>query len=144
MMKLSIRVVDGAYVNQTWPFVAPFIEDALQKGGDFPDWSANYNAEHIRLYVTSGSWLLIVAVDEEGKLHGACTVSFVNYPLHRVAFITSIGGKLITSEDALAQFKNILRASGATKIQGYVRESMVRLSKRYNFEPRNTLVETLI
>ena len=38
----------------------------------------------------------------------------------------------------------LMKAHGATKIQGYGRESIVRLWKRFNFEPRNTLVEVLI
>ena len=143
-MELSIRAVDQAYVNQTWPLVEPFIADAMEKGDEFPEWSANYNVDHIRLYVTTGAWLLVVAVDETNKVCGACTVSFINYPLHRVAFVTSIGGRLISSKDTFEQLKRILKSYGATKIQGYGRESIVRLWKRYDFEPRNTLVETLI
>lgn len=143
-MELSIRAVDQAYVNQTWPLVEPFIADAMEKGGEFPEWSANYNVDHIRLYVTTGAWLLVVAVDETNKVCGACTVSFINYPLHRVAFVTAIGGRLISSKDTFEQLKRILKSYGATKIQGYGRESIVRLWKRYDFEPRNTLVETLI
>lgn len=143
-MELSIRAVDQAYVNQTWPLVEPFIADAMEKGGEFPEWSANYNVDHIRLYVTTGAWLLVVAVDETNKVCGACTVSFINYPLHRVAFVTSIGGRLISSKDTFEELKRILKSYGATKIQGYGRESIVRLWKRYDFEPRNTLVETLI
>jgi hypothetical protein len=143
-MELSTRAVDQAYVNQTWPLVEPFIADAMEKGGEFPEWSANYNVDHIRLYVTTGAWLLVVAVDETNKVCGACTVSFINYPLHRVAFVTSIGGRLISSKDTFEQLKRILKSYGATKIQGYGRESIVRLWKRYDFEPRNTLVETLI
>jgi hypothetical protein len=143
-MELSIRAVDQAYVNQTWPLVESFLTDAMEKGGEFPEWSANYNVDHIRLYVTTGAWLLVVAVDETNKVCGACTVSFINYPLHRVAFVTSIGGRLISSKDTFEQLKQILKSYGATKIQGYGRESIVRLWKRYDFEPRNTLVETLI
>jgi len=120
------------------------LTDAMEKGGEFPEWSANYNVDHIRLYVTTGAWLLVVAVDETNKVCGACTVSFINYPLHRVAFVTSIGGRLISSKDTFEQLKQILKSYGATKIQGYGRESIVRLWKRYDFEPRNTLVETLI
>jgi hypothetical protein len=116
----------------------------MEKGGEFPEWSANYNVDHIRLYVTTGAWLLVVAVDETNKVCGACTVSFINYPLHRVAFVTAIGGRLISSKDTFEQLKRILKSYGATKIQGYGRESIVRLWKRYDFEPRNTLVETLI
>ena len=84
------------------------------------------------------------ALCQMAQIHGACTVSFLNYPLHRVAFITTIGGKLISNDDTFQQLKTILKASGATKIQGYGRDAIVRLWKRYNFEPRNTLVEVLI
>ena len=88
--------------------------------------------------------MLIVAVDEENTIHGACTVSFMNYPLHRVAFVTAIGGKLISNEDTFEQLKNICKQNGATKIQGYGREAIVKLWSRYGFEPRSTLVEIKI
>lgn len=143
-MTVSIRFVEQNYVHQTWPLVEKFIAEALEKGGDFPDWAANYTVEHARVFVVNGAWLLIVAIDETGAIHGACTVSFINYPLHRVAFVTAIGGKLISSQDTFAQLKAILKSYGATKIQGYGRDSIVRLWKRYEFEPRNTLVEVLL
>jgi hypothetical protein len=143
-MTLTIRHVDVNYMQQTWPMVKPFIDEAMEKGGEFPDWAAGYNVDHIQGFLTAGQWLLLVAIDEENVIHGAATVSFINYPLHRVAFVTAIGGKLISSQDTFAQLKVILKQRGATKIQGYGRESIVRLWKRYDFEPRNTLVEVLI
>lgn len=145
-MTLSIRFVDTAFVNQTWPHAEQFIAEAMDKGGGgaFPEWASNYNLHHIQAFVASGAWLLIVAVDENGVIHGACTVSFINYPLHRVAFVTAIGGKLISGKETFAEFKQILKRYGATKIQGYGRESIVRLWKRFDFEPRNTLVEVLL
>lgn len=143
-MTLSIRHVDVNYMQQTWPLVKPFIDEAMEKGGEFPDWAASYNVDHIQGFLTAGQWLLLVAIDEENVIQGAATVSFINYPLHRVAFVTAIGGKLISSQDTFAQLKAVLKQRGATKIQGYGRESIVRLWKRYDFEPRNTLVEVLI
>jgi len=143
-MTLFIRHVETEHIQQIWPVVQPFIEEAMQKGGDFPDWAQSYNVAHIQAFLTVGQWLLLVAVDEENKIHGAATVSFINYPLHRVAFVTTIGGKLISSEDTMEQLKLLLKQRGATKIQGYGRPAIVRLWKRYNFEPRNTLVEVLI
>jgi hypothetical protein len=143
-MTIAIRFVEPTHVNQAWPLVEGFLADAFTKGNDFPDWAANYTVEHVRAFVTGGSWLLIVAVNEKNEVQGACTVSFINYPLHRVAFVTAIGGKLISNQDTFAQLKQILKQHGATKIQGYGRESIVRLWKRYDFEPRNTLVEVLI
>jgi hypothetical protein len=143
-MNLSIRPVDVNYIQQTWPLVKPFIDEAMEKGGDFPDWAAGYTVDHIQVFLTSGQWLLLVAIDESNVIHGAATVSFINYPLHRVAFVTSIGGKLISNKNTVEQLKSLLKQRGATKIQGYGREAIVRLWKRYNFEPRNTLVEVLI
>jgi hypothetical protein len=143
-MNLAIRPVDANNVHQLWPVVRVFIDEALASGDGFPEWAACYNADHILQYLVSNAWLLIVAVDEENVIHGACTVSFINYPLYRVAFITTIGGKLISSKNTFEQLKQVLRAYGATKIQGSGKESIVRLWKRFKFEPRNTLVEVLI
>jgi len=143
-MNLTVQYADTNYVQQLWPKVEPFIREALDKGGDFPDWAASYTVEHVQSYLTAGQWLLLVATDENGEIHGAATVSFINYPLHRVAFVTSIGGKLISNDNTFEQLKQILKQRGATKIQGYGRPAIVRLWKRYNFEPRNTLVEVLL
>jgi hypothetical protein len=96
------------------------------------------------MFLTSGQWLLLVAVDEEKTIHGAMTVSFVNYPLHRIAFVTTTGGKFIANPELLEQLKVLVKAHGATKIQAFCRESMVRLLSRAGFEPRNTLVEVLV
>jgi len=143
-MSLSISHVETNYVQQVWPMVKPFIEEAMTKGGDFPDWAQNYTVDHIQSFLTNGAWLLVVAVDDNNIIHGCATISFINYPMHRVAFVTAIGGKLISSQDTFEQFKALLKLRGATKIQGYGRDSIVRLWKRYDFEPRNTLVEVLI
>jgi hypothetical protein len=140
-MNLTIQYVDINYVNQVWPSVTEYLEDALVKGNDAPDWSECYNIHHVQTFVTSGIWMLLVASDEEGKIHGAATVSFANYPMHRVAFITLIGGRMIANRDTFEQLKAVLRQRGATKVQGYGRESIVRLWKRFGFEPRTTLME---
>jgi hypothetical protein len=143
-MTLQIKVVDTNFVHQVWPQVEGFIATALDSMDDFPEWSKGYNIEHIRQYVTSGQWLLFVAINDQGNIQGCATVSFINYPLHRVAFITATGGKFIATKEVFAQLKRILKELGATKIQGYGRESIVRLWRRFEFEPRNTLVEVLI
>ena len=143
-MSLTVRPVDANHIQQVWPMVEGYIQEALDKGGDFPDWAASYNASHVQAYLVSGQWSLLVAVDEESKIHGAMTISFINYPLHRVAFVTTTGGKFIANPELLEQLKALVKLHGATKIQAYCRESMVRLLARANFEPRNTLVEVLV
>lgn len=143
-MILTVKTVDTSYVQQTWPLVEKYIEEALVKGHDFPDWSRSYTKEHVQHYLTSGQWLLVVATDENNEIHGAATISFINYPLHRVAFMTTTGGKFIVNPEVFEQLKAICKQYGATKVQAFCRESMVRLVERCNFESRNTLVEVLI
>ena len=139
-MSISIQAVDTTYVQRVWPLVEAYLQSALDKG----EGPADYNIHHVQMYLTSGQWLLLVATDEDNTVHGAATVSFINYPLSRVAFITAIGGKLISNDETFEQLKALLKQRGATKIQGFGREAIVRLWKRYNFEPRNTLVEVTI
>lgn len=139
-MTLTVTVVDIDYIQRTWPEVKQYIDDAL-KTEEFPEWSEAYTLDHVLGFLTSGQWRLVVVIDENFKIHGCATLAFANYPLHRVAFITTIGGKLIASRDTFEQLKNILRGFGATKIQGFGKPSIVRLWKRFGFEPRLTLVE---
>jgi hypothetical protein len=136
-MNLSIRPVDTTHVQQVWPLVEQYLQAALEKDGTCTD----YNIHHVQMFLTTGQWLLLVAVDEDNAVHGAATVSFINYPLSRVAFITTTGGKEIAGPELLAQLKAIVKQHGATKIQAFGRDSMVRLLSKSGFQPRNTLVE---
>jgi len=138
---INIQPVPLEFTNQTWPLVEHYIAAALEEG-DLGE--PMYNLNHVRGYVTSGAWLLLVAVDENNDIHGAGTVSFSNHPLHRVAFVTTVGGKLISNRDTVEQLKAILKQNGATILQAFGRPSIVRLWRRYNFESRNTLVEVLL
>ena len=143
-MTLQIQPVSANYVAQVWPQVKDFLQEALVKGDPVPEWSDNYDISHVQGFLTSGAWELVVAADEQGVIHGCCTVSFANYPKNRVAFITLIGGKLISNQDTFAQLSNILRLAGATKIQGAAREAIARLWSRYGFKERYRIVETNI
>jgi hypothetical protein len=112
--------------------------DAQQYGGD------DYTLDQVKGFVCSGQWLLLVAVDEQGAIHGAATVSFLNMPNDRIAFVTFIGGRLVSSKESVRQLKEIFKALGATKIQGAARESIARLWHRFGFEERYRIVETKI
>jgi hypothetical protein len=138
-MTLTVQYVPLTYVAQTWPLVEGYIADAFAKSnGD------DYTVEQVKVFVSIGQWLLLVARDEQGEIHGAATSSFINYPNDRIAFITSIGGRLISNQDTFKQMSDILKANGATKIQGMARPSIARLWKRYGFKERTMLVETRI
>lgn len=134
-MSLTIQYVPTEHVAQSWDKVDKFLADALKHGTD------DYNIDQLKAMTCMGQQLLLVAVDESMKVHGAATVSFINYPNHRVAFITAVGGKLITGADTFQQLRRVLGLQGATKIQGAVRPSMAKLIKKHGFSEVAALVE---
>ena len=87
-----------------------------------------------------GLWLLVGFWEGE-RLAGAISVAFSNMPNDRIAFITSMGGNTLITDDNLTQFKSLLKSFGATKIQGCVRKSVARLLRRLDFKERYILVE---
>jgi len=135
---IEVRYVPVTYAAQSWENVEEHIKSALKHG------HGDYTIDQIKLLVCMGQWLLLVAIDEDLKVHGAATVSFINYPNDRVAFVTSIGGKLISNQETFKQMVDILKNQGATKIQGMARPSIARLWSRYGFKERTTLVEVKI
>ena len=137
-MTTQVQYVPVEHAAQTWPLVKEHLESALEYS------HGDYTIDQIQLLVCMGQWLLLVAVDDEGKVHGAATASFINYPTDRVGFITAIGGKLIANKENFAQLCAILKAKGATKIQGMARPAIARLWSRYGFKERSALVEVRI
>lgn len=134
---MRLRPVGMQYVNQAWLKAEQFIRDAENQYKD-----VEYTADQIRVYVTSGQWMLVMVMsDDDTDVVGALTISFTNYPNDRIAHITAIGGKLITERDTYQQLSDILKANGATKIQAMVQESGARLWRPLGFEQRAILVE---
>ena len=131
---MKIQHVPVEYVNQTWPLVEKFIDESVaQSKGDF-------TTEQIKVYVTSGQWMLVVAVDDAGDVCGGMTINFFNRPDDRVAFVTATGGKLIISPETFDQLKAIAKTFGATCVEAAGRESMVRLLSRCGFEEKYRIV----
>jgi hypothetical protein len=130
---MNIQHVDVNYVNQLWPQVEKFIDAALAYQDD-------YNLEHAKVYVTNGTWVLIVAIDDDQVIHGAATIQFYNRPKDRVAFVVTMGGKLITGHETYAQFTELLKAFGATYIEGASRESAARLWQRFGLQEKYRVV----
>jgi len=137
-MNLTVAPVSIQHVHQTWPLVEQFIADALKWAGD------DYTLEQVKTYIARGDWMLVVAVDEENKVHGATAVNFFNMPNDRIAFVVAIGGKLISNQDTYKQLVTLLKSYGATKIQGAAREAIARLWTRYGFKERYRIVEAKI
>lgn len=137
-MNLTIKPVFTDSFHHAWPLVEGFLAEALKWGED------DYTVDQAKLCLSTGKWILVVAVDEDNKIHGAAAVDFNNMPNDRVAFVVAIGGKLISNQDTYAQFTALLKAYGATKIQGAAREAIARLWTRYGFKERYRIVEAKI
>lgn len=130
---MRIERVDVGHIHQVWPLVESHIASALEHAKN------DYTLESVKVLLVTGQWLLLVAIDDEG-VQGAATVLFTSRPHDRVAFITAIGGKLISSEDTVDQLKKLLGMLGATCIEGAARESIARLWSRYGFEEKYKIV----
>lgn len=126
---MKIQHVDVNYTNQLWPQVEQFIDAALAYQDD-------YTLDHAKVFVTNGTWMLVVAIDEDGIIHGAATIQFYNRPNDRVAFVITMGGRLITGPDTYAQFTDLLKAFGATYIEGASRASAMRLWERFGLKEK--------
>lgn len=139
MSDLTIQAVPVSLVHRAWPDVEAFLRDALTQAN-----VEDYNVDQLKGMVAQGAHELFVAVDVLNHVRGAATVSYINYPNNRVAYITAIGGRLISNRDTWQQFSEILKSRGATKCAGSARESIARLWRRYNFETKYAVVETLL
>ena len=130
------EVVQPNYVYHIWDKVEKYLEGGLSKSG------GEYNIHHLKQYLTSGQQTLVIVIDEEFKIHGAVALEFTNFPNERIAYITSIGGRHMTSQDLWEQFEDILRQLGVTAIRGGAHESVARLwRKLFKFEQRYIVVE---
>lgn len=127
------------FVAQIWEKVCPFIANALEYAQD------DYTLDQVKVYLSTGQWIMIVASNEINEVVGASTITFHNYPNDRVAFVTTVGGKFISDTDTYNQFKEILKGFGATKIQGAARKSIARLWRtKLGFKERHIIVEAKI
>ena len=131
---MNIQEVPLAYVNQVWPKVEGYIANALQHS------HGEYTSDDARVFATSGSWHLVVAVLDDGSIRGAALVSYFNRPRDRVAFVMAIGGRLVSNVNTWEQFEDIMRRNGATCLEGAARESIARLWSRYGMQNKYSIV----
>jgi len=131
---MNIQLVPLSMIHQTWHLVEGFLKDGLEHAED------DYTIGQVRAEVAKGSWMLLVAVDENG-VQGAMTINIYNAPNHRVAFVTSTGGRFIINKDTFKQLCNLVKEFGATKVRGVGRDSVVRLLSSVGMRKRYTIFE---
>ena len=137
MTFLKVQLADVKHLPQIWPLVKNYLENALK-------YTEDYSADQIKVFLSTGAWILIVAVDELQQVHGAATISIENGPNHRTAMITTIGGKGIIRKDTFEQLHFMLKSFGVTRLQGFVRDSLVRLYSQHGLVKKSNLVEIKI
>lgn len=133
---MRLQNVAQGHIQIMWPEVKEYIESALKFSG------GEYTAEQLKVLLVRGEQTLLVVIDDKNKIHGCITVQLIDYPNFRVAFITSIGGRLISTPESFQDLVNWAKFNGATKIQGAAREAIERLLRKlYKFERRYAIVE---
>jgi hypothetical protein len=132
---LLVRRYSPKQIQSEWAVIEGYIADALTKSEcdeyDVEDVKSSLMNEHLHLFVGV----------EQDKIQGVIVISFVQYPKQKVAFICAYGGKFVTNKEAYKQLCLLFKAFGATKVQGYVRNSVARLTKRLGFVEKQILVE---
>ena len=132
---MQIQEVPIQYVNMIWPSVEGFLASAM------PHSNGDITLEETKSYCVNGVWKLLVAVDENNVSQGAATLHFFNRINHRVAYITTVGGKGILTPENFSQFSDILRSNGATCMEGSVRDSLVRLAARFGAIKKSNIIQ---
>jgi hypothetical protein len=135
-MKLTVQPVNVAYFHQTWELVRDLFEKANKHD------TGDYTLDQIKGLLANGSWVLLVAADDENTVHGAASISFYNMPNYRVGFITAMAGRAIVNEDVYGQVCSFIKANGATRVQCAARESAAKLYKQVGMEERHIIMET--
>ena len=135
-MTLTVKHVSVEHFHPTWLLV----EDLFLKASEYS--TGDYTIDQIKALLANGSWVLLVATDEENVIHGVATIHFYNMPNYRVGFITVTAGKAIVNEDVYGQICSFIKANGATRVQCAARESAARLYKQVGMKERHIIMET--
>lgn len=133
---MKVELVPTAFVHQQWADVEAFLAAALEHTEDL-------TLEQLRADLGQNRAALYKAV-EETKVVGAAAVTFQNQRNARVAFVLAIGGTWLATPETFAQFVQLLKQAGATRLQGVGRDSIVRLWERFGLKKKYTLFEAPI
>ena len=131
---INVQVIDPKHIPQGWSTIEPFLSAGLVHTDD-------YNIEQLKIYLNSGTWHLLAAIDETGLLHGVATVSIGNSANDRTAIITNLGGKFVVNKNIFSQVCEITKRMGATRVQVYARDAAARLYKKVGLTEKATLME---
>ena len=132
---MLVRKYSPQQIQAEWSVIEGYIAEALIKSE-----CDEYDVNDVKSFLNNGHMHLFVGVAQD-KIQGVIVISFVQYPKQKVAFICAYGGKFVTNKEAYKQLCLLFKAFGATKVQGYVRQSLARLTYRLGFVDKQILIE---
>ena len=135
MLMTHVRQIASRDLAPVWPTVGPMLNQALIQAK-----CDDYGILDVYRYIEQQEWDLFVA-ERDGQIVGAATVAFQAYPQNITAFITAVSGRFVGNRETSEVFFDLLRARGATRVQGAARPSIVRLWRRIGLEQKYAIVE---
>lgn len=119
----SVQLVAPGHILSVWETVWPMLNVAFinYEYGD-------YDIEQLKVLLIKEYQLLFVVV-ENNKIIGCFTVEIINYPNHRVAHTTCMGGKGLFNAYTVKQYEDWCKQNGITKIRAYAQDAQARLFK---------------
>jgi hypothetical protein len=118
----QMQIVPPNYIHQVWDKIEPFFDRAMLAGTD------DYNVDQLKMLLVDGKQTLFVFVEDENII-GALAVELINFPNHRIAHTSAVGGKEIFDENTIKQYEDWCRAQNATKIRAFAKDAQARLYK---------------
>lgn len=119
----QVQLVAPGHIHLVWPTVRGLLNTAIINFDN-----ADYDIEHLKVLLLKEYQLLFVVIEDENII-GAFTVEVINYPNHRVAHTTTMGGKGVFDEDTVNQYETWCRSNGVTKIRAFAQDGQARLFK---------------
>jgi hypothetical protein len=135
----QIQIIAPEYVYSLWPILEDFFERSAAESTN------DSTADQIKTSLARGSQILFGVIDENEKLVGAFSVELINYPNHRVAQTTGMGGKGLFDENTIKQYEDWCRTQGCTKIRAWAKDAQARLYRmKLGLEKSMNVVEKLL
>tara|TARA_Y100001938_G_scaffold142849_1_gene214755 strand:- start:432 stop:845 length:414 start_codon:yes stop_codon:yes gene_type:complete len=135
-----VELVPLNTVHIVWRHVEDYLKATLEKS------AGEFNIDHVKAHVVAGLQSLYIALDKDtNKIAGAATVNFINYPNYRLAYVTAMGGKMITNEDNWKKLALLLKQAGATRCHASASDSATRLyESKVGFKKIYNTVERIL
>jgi hypothetical protein len=133
-MTLKVQYVATDYIHSIFPNVEGFIKSGLDETDDC-------TIEQAKVFLSNGSWNLLVVTDEQSEIHGVFMYAVLNETNDRTASIISAGGKGIINNQVFNQVCDYFKSLGATRVQALAKKSAARLYEKINMNAKAILTE---